>query len=83
MGEGQVPLLEEISAIVDLFPHRCALYIDDMDKFDESGQGLKDKGFKGEDWSGLHLRDILSQLEPRMERIETEDHQMLVLLRAL
>ena len=45
--------------------------------------GLKDKGFKGEDWSGLHLMDILAKLEPRMERIETEDHQMLVLLRAL
>ena len=83
MGEGQVPLLEEISAIVDLFPHRCAVYIDDMDKFDETGQGLKDKGFNGEDWSRLHLRDILSKLEPRMERLETEDHQMLVLLRAL
>ena len=54
-----------------------------MDKFDETGQGLKDKGFKGEGWSGLHLRDILAKLEPRMERVEMDEHQMLVLLSAL
>ena len=83
MGKGQVQLLEEISAIVDLFPHRCAVYIEDMDKFDETGQGLKDVGFKGEGWSGVHLRDMLEKLEPRLERVETEELQMLVLLRAL
>ena len=81
MGADQVPLLEEISAIVDLFPYRCAVYVDDMDKFDETGQGLKDKGFKGEDWSKVHLRDIMAKLAPRMERLETEEQQMLVILR--
>ena len=81
MGESQVPLLEEISAIVDLFPHRCAVYVDDMDKFDETGQGLKDKGFKGEDWSKVHLREIMEKLGPRMERLWIEEQQMLVLLR--
>jgi hypothetical protein len=83
MGTDQVPLLEEISAIVDLFPHRCAVYIDDMDKFDETGQGLKDKGFKGEDWSKLHLRDITTKLQPRVESVGIDEDQMLVLLRAL
>ena len=79
---GQVPLIEEITAIVDLFPHRCVVYIDDMDKFDETGQGLKDKGFKGEDWSKLHLDDIMGKLKPRLERVETEEHQMIAILRA-
>ena len=83
MGETQVPLLEEVSAIVDLFPYRCAVYVDDMDKFDSDGQGLKDKGFKGEDWSRVHLRDIMAKLAPRMERLWTEEQQMLVLLRAV
>jgi len=79
MGDEQVPLLREIEAIV-LFPHRCAVYIDDMDKFDESGAGLKDKGFKGEDWSKVHLKDIMEKLKPRMERLWVEEQQMLVLL---
>ena len=54
-----------------------------MDKFDETGQRLKDKGFKGEDWSKVHLRDIMAKLAPRMERLETEEQQMLVILRPI
>jgi hypothetical protein len=82
-ASGQVPLIDEVAAIVDLFPHRCVVYIDDMDKFDETGRGLKDKGFKGEDWSALNLNDIMSRLGPRLERVETDELQMLAILSAL
>ena len=82
-ASGQVPLIDEVTAIVDLFPHRCVVYIDDMDKFDETGHGLKDKGFKGEDWSALNLNDIMSRLGPRLERVETDELQMLAILSAL
>ena len=78
--EDQVPLLDEIEAIVEHFPHRCVVYIDDLDKFDRSGQGLKDKGFIGEDWSGLHLKDIMVRLESRMEHVAMDGCQLIVTL---
>ena len=80
--EDQVPLLDEIAAIVE-FPHRCVIYVDDADKFDRSGQGLKDKGFLGEDWSGVHLKDIMVALEPRMELVTMNGRQLVVVLREI
>jgi hypothetical protein len=83
MGATKVPLLDEVTAIAESFPHRCVLYIDDMDKFDETGNGLKDKGFKGEDWSALNLNDIMRRLRPRLERVEADENQMLAILSAI
>ena len=54
-----------------------------MGKLDSTGQGLKDKGFKGEDWSSWNLNDIMSRLRPRLERVETDERQMLAILRAM
>jgi len=65
--ENQVPLFEEIKAIHDGLEGRCLIYIDDVDEFDESGAGLRDKKFQGEDWSHLNLNTIKDYLAGRLK----------------
>ncbi len=64
-AENQVPLFEEIRLIHDFVKSECIIYIDDIDQFDVCGAGLKDKQFKGEDWSHLNLNTIKSYLADR------------------
>jgi hypothetical protein len=66
-AENQVPLFEEIQAIHDGLKSKCLIYIDDVDEFDENGAGLKDKKFKGEDWSHLNLNTIKDYLAGRLK----------------
>jgi hypothetical protein len=65
IAENQVPLFKEIQLIYKFVKSECVIYIDDIDKFDENGVGLKDKEFKGEDWSHLNLNSIKSYLADR------------------
>jgi hypothetical protein len=77
-AENQVPLFEEIRLIHDFVKSECVIYIDDIDKFDESGTGLKDKEFKGEDWSHLNLNTIKSYLDDRTNLWEKVKRQLIV-----
>ena len=78
----QVPLLLELAEIMK-FPGPCAVYIDDMDKFDAAGMGTRDLAFKGEDWSAVSLPEILGVLRGRSESIALSATQLLVTLNAI
>jgi hypothetical protein len=78
-----VPLLEELDVIVRLCRGRCVVYIDDMDKLDARGHGLRDKGFLGEDWSHITLKAIYDILAPRIIRSFGFDDQLVFHLAAL
>lgn len=80
-AENQVPLFEEIRLIHDYVKSECIIYIDDIDKFDENGAGLKDKQFKGEDWSHLNLNTIRNYLADRTNLWTTIKRQMIVQLK--
>ncbi len=77
-AENQVPLFEEIKAIHDGLRSRCLIYIDDADEFDESGAGLKDNKFQGEDWSHLNLNSIRNYLSPRLKTWVKLDRQLII-----
>lgn len=63
----QVPLEEEILNIFYNFDNECIIYIDDFDKIDpQTGFGLKDKCFKGEDWTHINFKKILSNIQSRI-----------------
>jgi len=66
-AENQVPLFEEIKAIHDGLKSRCLIYIDDVDEFDESGAGRRDKNFRGEDWTHLNLNTIKDYVAGRLK----------------
>lgn len=76
----QVPLLEEFLIITEQFPHKCVLYIDDMDKFDAQGKGLKNKAFQGEDWSNLTVNKLLEALGERLYAQHNLRNQWVLLL---
>ncbi len=78
IAENQVPLFKEIQLIHDFMKSECVIYIDDIDKFDESGAGLKDKEFKGEDWSHLNLNTIRSYLADRTTLWEKVKRQLII-----
>jgi hypothetical protein len=79
-AENQVPLFEEIKAIHDGLKCRCLIYIDDVDKFDENGVGLRDKNFKGEDWSHLNLNSIKDYLAGRLQAWVKHKNQLIIQL---
>jgi hypothetical protein len=79
-AENQGPLFEEIRIIHDFVKSECIIYIDDIDKFDENGAGLKDKQFKGEDWSHLNLNTIRSYLSGRTNLWARVKRQLIVQL---
>jgi hypothetical protein len=66
-SRAQVPLEEEILSIASRFSRECVIYIDDMDKFDASGNGLRNKGFNGEDWSHLNFQSLLQKIGDRVD----------------
>ena len=73
-------LFEEIKAIHDCLKSRCLIYIDDVDKFDENGNGLKDKNFLGEDWSHLNLNSIKDYLSGRLQAWVKDKNQLIIQL---
>jgi hypothetical protein len=80
-SENQVPLLEEIRLIFTLFEEECVIYVDDADKFGEDGKGLKDKGFRGEDWSHLDLKSIKELISDRLVGFIIDKEQMVIKLK--
>jgi len=63
----QVPLEEEIMNIYYNFNNECIIYIDDFDKINpQTGIGLKDKCFKGEDLTHIDFNKILNSIKPRI-----------------
>ena len=81
-ARSSVPLLEELDVIMRLCRGPCAVYIDDMDKFDAQGQGLRDQGFVGEDWSHLTVRALHAAVAPRLNRTLTFGDQLVFHLAA-
>jgi hypothetical protein len=79
-AEHQVPLFEEIKLIHDLVRHKCLIYVDDMDQFDEGGAGLKNRKFEGEDWSHLNLNTIRSYLAGRLNSWVRLKRQLIIQL---
>lgn len=75
-----MPLFEEIKAIHDGLKSRCLIYIDDVDKFDESGAGLRNKNFQGEDWSHLNLNSIKDYLAERLKTWVKHKSQLIIQL---
>jgi tetratricopeptide (TPR) repeat protein len=65
-SEDQVPLLAELRAICEEFPHRAIVYIDDYGLFGADGRGKWDVGFIGNDWSHLHVDDLKKVCEGRL-----------------
>lgn len=65
-SQEQVPLDREVLAIANNFECRGVIYIDDLDKFSFSGKGLKNKAFKGEDYSHLDLKMFRTYLGTRL-----------------
>jgi hypothetical protein len=82
-ARSRVPLLEELACIVRLCRGACVVYIDDMDKFDSEGRGLRDQGFVGEDWSHLTVKALHDAVAPRLEQVYSFGDQLLFLLAAL
>ncbi len=80
IAENQVPLFDEIKVIHDCLKSRCLIYIDDVDKFDENGAGLKDKNFQGEDWSHLNLNSIKDYLAQRLQSWVKHKSQLIIQL---
>lgn len=79
----QVPLEEEIISIVSQFPHECVIYIDDIDKFDASGNGLRNKGFDGEDWSHLNIKSLLERIGSRLDFTHFDTFQCVIGIKAM
>ena len=78
--ENQVPLLREIEIIVNNFKGECVIYVDDADKFDKDGKGMKNKGFSGEDWSHLSLTAIRKVIVERQILFRLDDNQLVIKL---
>lgn len=64
--QNQNPLLEEINILMNAISGEFILYIDDADKFDASGNGLRNRCFLGEDWTHLSLEKIEDVLSERL-----------------
>jgi len=82
-SENQNPICEELQIIMDNYKQEVIIYIDDMDKFDNSGNGTKDQGFAGEDWSHLTVSKLTSIVQPRCINMIHVDNQMLIYLSAV
>jgi len=79
----QVPLDREIEAIGKYFEPLGILYIDDLNKFDKRGRGLRNKVFMGEDWSHLNLKNLRNLMGTRVaDWINLGGVQLIVLFKA-
>lgn len=68
-GPEQCPLVDELGAIVNHWPGRAYVLIDDMKNIPAEGSGLKDLTFVGEDWSHLSRELLLSVVSPRLLKL--------------
>jgi hypothetical protein len=80
-AEQQVPLLDELKAIMTGCRTHAMILIDDMVNFDPvTGQGLTDVGFKGLDWTNLSIRAVMECVFDRLDAwIMTDDGKQLAL----
>ena len=65
-SEEQVPLLRELDAIAAHCKGPALIVIDDLKNLPQSGRGLRDVGFPGEDWSHLSREAIRAALGTRL-----------------
>lgn len=82
-SQEQVPLLEELEAIVEHCIGPAFILIDDMKNIPAEGAGLKNNSFQGEDWSHLSMDAILERVAPRLVsfRMLKEPEQLLLVLK--
>jgi hypothetical protein len=64
--KNQNPLLEEIMVLVKTIRGEFILYVDDTEKFDAAGMGLRNRCFIGEDWTHLSLQKIEAAIGTRL-----------------
>ena len=64
--KNQNPLLEEIMVLVKRMRGEFILYVDDTEKFDAAGMGLRNRCFIGEDWTHLSLQKIEAAIGTRL-----------------
>ena len=64
--KNQNPLLEEIMVLVKMMRGEFILYVDDTEKFDAAGNGLRNRCFIGEDWTHLSLQKIEAAIGTRL-----------------
>lgn len=76
----QNPLLEEVELLLKAIPSEFILYIDDADKFDSSGNGLRNRCFQGEDWTHLSLQKIEEALGNRLQKKHRSFDQIIYLV---
>jgi hypothetical protein len=77
----QLPLDREIKAIAEDFNYAGIIYIDDTLKFGKDGRGLKNRSFKGEDWSHFNLYHIKTLLKPRLSGWTNYSDQVIITIR--
>lgn len=84
-ADAQVPLLRELITLVGLFPHRAIVYIDDFGQFGADGEGLRDKGFRGEDWSHLSVQKLRAACATRLAswQVDAAGQQLAIFLEPL
>ena len=78
-SQEQVPLDIEVKVIARYFEPKGIIYIDDLDKFSITGEGLKDKAFKGEDYSHLNLKMFREYLGTRLRTWKNLKNQQLII----
>jgi hypothetical protein len=78
--ENQNPLDKELDIIMRLYNQSVIIYIDDMEKFDKSGNAIKNCCFVGEDWSHLSVSKIIDILQPRLNKYNMYNDQAIFIL---
>lgn len=82
-SQEQLPLEEELTWIFTVFKPKALVVIDDLDKFDEKGQGTKNLKFVGEDWSHFNIQTFLEKHSDRIEKSQRDKNQLVMLLKPL
>lgn len=78
----QCPLAEELRVIMERCAGPAVVLIDDMKNIPAEGEGLKNNGFAGEDWSHLSrslLRNIVASRLEMIHELQFPDQWLLVL----
>jgi hypothetical protein len=70
-GPEQCPLLEELTAIRNLWAGPAHLLIDDMKNIPAEGPGKKSFAFAGEDWSHLSRSSLILAMGDRLQSAHT------------
>jgi hypothetical protein len=66
-GPEQCPLADELSVINEYCKGPAFILVDDMKNIPNSGSGLKNNGFPGEDWSHLSRQSLVDIVKSRLE----------------